>query len=242
VVGVLPGSDPELKNEYIVLSAHLDHLGVGEPIRGDRINNGAIDNASGIGSILEIARELHDSKVHLKRSVLFLAVTAEEKGLLGSAYFAGNPTVPQKSLVANINIDMFMPIHAFRSVMVLGLDESTLGTNVRAAAKADGLAVQGDLEPDRNRFIRSDQYNFIRNGIPALALKVGYEKGSPEEKLQNTWLKERYHAPSDDLNQPVDLEAAAGFNRFMLKLVEQIANQDERPRWHQASFFRRFAK
>jgi len=245
VIGKFPGTDPTLKDQYVVLSAHLDHLGIGEPINGDRIYNGAIDNAAGVASLIDIAQSLHESQgsnVRPRRSLLFVAVTGEEKGLLGSKYFAAHPTVQPGTMVADLNMDMFLPLFPLRSVTVYGLNESDLGEQIRAVAKAQGIAIQDDLEPERNIFIRSDQYSFIRRGIPAIALKFGYEKGSPEEKIAKTWLKERYHAPSDDTSQPVDLEAAARFDGLMLACAEAVANRDGRPHWNQTSFFRRFAQ
>jgi len=242
VVGLLPGADPVLKNEYVVFSAHLDHLGVGAPINGDGIYNGAMDDASGVATLIEIATLLHDEKIKLKRSVLFVAVTGEEKGELGSMFFASYPTVPRKSIVADINIDMFLPLFPLKYLEVQGLDESTLGDEIRAACKRAGVMVQADKEPDRNLFIRSDQYSFIQKGVPALAFKFGYEPGSPQEKIAKDWLKERYHAPSDDLNQPnVDKTGAAQFNRILLDLGEHVANAADRPHWNSNSFFRRFA-
>jgi Peptidase family M28 len=242
VIGMLPGADPALKDEYVVLSAHLDHLGIGEPINGDRIYNGAMDNASGVASLMDIAQSLHESHAKPRRSLLFVAVTGEEKGLLGSKYFAAHPTVKAGSMVADLNMDMFLPLFPLRSVTVYGLNESDLGDQIRAVAKAQGVGIQDDQEPERNIFIRSDQYSFIRRGIPALALKFGYEKGSPEEKIAKTWLKERYHAPSDDVKQPVDLEAAARFDGLVLAFAEAVADHTGRPHWNQASFFRRFAQ
>jgi hypothetical protein len=242
VAGLLPGSDPALKNEYVVMSAHLDHLGVGRPVNGDAIYNGAMDDASGIASILEIARILKDSGAKPRRSLIFLAVTGEEKGELGSRYFAARPTVPAKQIVADINLDMFMPLHALKVIEVQGLGESSLGETIRAAAAEFGVGVQADKEPEQNRFIRSDQYSFIRNGVPALAFKFGYEFGTPEEKIHKDWLRDRYHKPSDDLNQPVDKDAAAQFDRIIVSLLTRVANADKRPEWNQDSFFRRFAK
>jgi Zn-dependent M28 family amino/carboxypeptidase len=242
VVGIFPGSDSKLKNEYVVMSAHLDHLGIGRPVNGDAIYNGAMDDASGIASILEIARILKASGVKPKRSLIFLAVTGEEKGELGSRYFAARPTVPAKQIVADINLDMFMPLHALKVIEVQGLGESTLGETIRAAAAEAGVGVQADKEPEQNRFIRSDQYSFIRNGVPALAFKFGYEFGTPEEKIHKDWLRDRYHKPSDDLNQPVDKEAAAQFDRIIVSLLTRVANADQRPSWNADSFFKRFAK
>ncbi len=241
VAGLLPGADPKLKEEYVVLTAHLDHVGVGQPINGDSIYNGAMDDASGVASILEIARLLHESNVKLRRSVVFLAVTGEEKGLQGSRYFAAHSTVNEKSIVADINLDMFLPLHPLHYIEVQGLAESTLGDDIRGVAKDAGVELQADKEPQRNLFIRSDQYSFIRKGIPAVAFKFGYLPGSPEETLHKEWLKNRYHAPSDDLNQPVDKTAAAQFNQIILKLAERVANASDRPQWKADSFFRRFS-
>ncbi len=208
VVGVLPGNDPRLKNEFIIFSAHLDHLGIGKPIKGDSIYNGAMDNASGVAALLDVAAMLKEHSTKLRRSVLFVAVTGEEKGMLGSRYFANAPTVEPKMIVADINTDMFLPLFPLKKLTVYGLDESELGSDATAVAESLKVVPQADLEPKRNLFIRSDQYSFIKRGIPSLALKVGYDKGSPEEKIAKTWLTERYHAPSDDLAQPVDKQAA----------------------------------
>jgi Zn-dependent M28 family amino/carboxypeptidase len=214
---------------------------VGEPVNGDRIFNGAMDDASGIASLIEIARALKDQKSKTRRSVVFLAVTGEEKGLLGSRYFATHPTV-SGHIVADINMDMFLPLFPLKYLEVQGLSESTLGDDIRAVCQKAGVQVQTDKEPDRNLFIRSDQYNFIRQGVPALAFKFGYQPGSPEEKTAKDWLKYRYHAPSDDLNQPVDKTAAAQFNRILLDLGERVANAKDRPHWNADSFFKRFTQ
>ena len=238
VAAIYPGADSRLKNEYVVLSAHMDHLGIGAPIDGDNIYNGAMDNASGVAVLLDIAHSLKG--VRLKRSVLFLFVTAEEKGLLGSRYFASYPTVPAQAIVADINTDMFLPIIPLKSLIVYGLNESTLGDTVREAAGQEGVTILDDPEPLRNLFIRSDQYSLIKRGIPALAMKVGYEKGSPEEAKAQEWLHMRYHAPSDDLNQPVDFSAAAKFEDIERAMTLNIANSDARPQWKPDSFFRRF--
>jgi len=184
---------------------------------------------------------MKESGARPKRSVLFLAVTAEEKGELGSRYFAAHPTVPFRAIVANVNLDMFLPLYPLEFLEVQGLGESTLGETVRAAAKELGVEVQPDNEPEQNRFIRSDQYSFIRRGIPALAFKFGYAAGSPQEKIRRDWVRDRYHKPSDDLSQPVDTAAAAKFDRIILGLIERIADAPARPHWLDDSFFRRFA-
>jgi Peptidase family M28 len=241
VVAVRPGSDPKLKSEYVIFSAHLDHLGIGQPINGDRIYNGAMDDASGVASLIEIATMMKEQDLHLKRSVLFIAVTGEEKGELGSGFFAAYPTVPKKSIVADINMDMYLPLFPLKYLEVQGLGESTLGDDIRAACAKAGVEVQADKEPDRNLFIRSDQYSFVKQGIPALAFKFGYIPGSAQEKVAKDWLKNRYHAPSDDLNQPVDKAAAAEFNRILLDVGVRVADAADRPHWNDNSFFKRFA-
>jgi Peptidase family M28 len=242
VVAKLPGGDPKLKDEYVVLSSHMDHLGIGEPINGDRLYNGAMDNASGCALNLDIANALQRTHAKLSRSVLFVFVTAEEKGLLGSKYFASNPTVPADSMVADINTDMFLPIFPLKILTVYGLAESNLGDTVQQVAKSDGVEVQPDPEPLRNIFIRSDQYSFIRQGIPSIAMKVGFTSGSPDAEMAKKWLTERYHAPSDDLNQPVDLIAAGKFEDIVQGLTVRVANDPLRPEWKGDSFFRRFVR
>jgi Zn-dependent M28 family amino/carboxypeptidase len=241
VAGILRGSDPNLRDEFVVVSAHLDHVGVGEPVAGDRIYNGAMDNASGVAAILEVAARLHESGQRGARSIVFLAVTGEEHGELGSRYFVAHPPVPARALVANINTDMFLPLFALKTLMVLGLDESDLGIDIRAVAAELKLTVQADPEPQRNRFIRSDQYSFVRAGIPALAMKVGYDPNTPEAVTAQQWTAERYHAPSDDVNQPVDVQAASDFVNVVHQLALRIANRSSRPKWNDTSFFKRFS-
>jgi Zn-dependent M28 family amino/carboxypeptidase len=241
IVAKLPGSDPSLKNEYVALSAHTDHVGIGEPINGDRIYNGAMDNGSGSALLLDIAASLKKSPEKLRRSLLFVFVTGEEKGLLGSKYFAAHPTVPAKSIVADLNEDMFLPIVPLKSMIVYGLAESDLGDWAQQAATKYGVSVQPDPQPLRNSFIRSDQYNFIRHGVPALAM--GFGPTSPAEKqLFKDWLTNRYHAPSDDLEQPVEKASAAKFEDIYRTLAVSVANADARPQWKQDSFFRRYAE
>jgi len=240
IAGVRPGSDPALKNEYVVISAHLDHLGVGQAVKGDRIFNGAMDDASGVASLIEIARGFEENKIPTKRSILFLAVTGEEKGLQGSRYFASRPTLKGR-VVADINMDMFLPLFPLKYLEVQGLAESTLGDDVRAVAEAAGVQVQADKEPDRNRFIRSDQYSFIKHGVPSVAFKFGFIPGQPEEKIYRDWFTTRYHAVSDDLNQPVDKAAAAQFDAILAALALRVANAAEAPSWKSGSFFRRFS-
>ena len=243
IIARLPGSDAKLAAENVVLSAHLDGLGVGEPIKGDRIYNGTFDNAIGVASVIEAARTLtKKGGKRPKRSILFTIVTAEEKGLLGSRYFAQRPTVPAASLVADINFDMPLPIFAFTSVTPLGYDQSSLGDDARAVAKAMGLSIAPDPLPDRNAFIRSDQYSFIRQGIPSLFLKYGFKVGTQEAETEKAWRANIYHSPQDDLNQPVLKAEGVKMTDYFTALALRIANASSRPKWNDDSYFRRFAE
>ncbi|WP_254062881.1 M20/M25/M40 family metallo-hydrolase [Caulobacter sp. S45] len=242
VVGVLPGSDPKLKAQYVVVSAHLDHLGVGEPIKGDRVYHGAMDNASGVASLIETAKAFYAKGLKPRRSLVFVAVCGEEKGLLGSLAFAEHPTVPKAAIVADINMDEFLPLFPLKHLLILGEGESTLGAEAHAAAVAQGYDTVPDPAPDRNIFVRSDQYSFIKTGVPSIALKFQGLPGSPEEQIEKDWNTFRYHSPQDDLTQPVDLAAADAFDAFLGKLVIQVADADARPVWNRDSFFKRFDK
>lgn len=238
VVGILPGSDPALRAEYLVLTAHLDHLGVGEPVNGDSIFNGAMDNASGIATLLETAGLVARQTPRPRRSVAFVAVTGEEHGLLGSEAFAADPPLPGGTIVADLNTDMYLPINPLRKLLVNGLEESDLADDVRRVAGRMAVEVISDPEPERNAFVRSDQYSFIRRGIPALSLKVGFALGTPEHERVLQWRKERYHGVDDETTQPVDLQAAADFNRLYAQLVRQVADRPTRPAWYPTSQFR----
>jgi Zn-dependent M28 family amino/carboxypeptidase len=242
IVAKLEGSDPKLKNEYVIVSAHLDHLGVGAPIHGKTIYNGAMDDASGVASVLETAKAFSQAKPRPKRSILFVVFTAEEKGLLGSRYFAGHPTVPENAIKADLNLDMFMPLFALKKLHVQGLEQSTLAIDAKKVGEQHHIVIAGDPEPDRNSFIRTDQYSFVQAGIPALAFKFGWEAGSPEYKAWRGWLAERYHSTADDLSQPVDLVAAAQFDSFYYDLAWTVADDPAPQHYLDTSFFRRFEK
>jgi Zn-dependent M28 family amino/carboxypeptidase len=242
IVARLEGSDPTLKSEYVMVSAHLDHLGVGAPIAGRTIYNGAMDDASGVASVLEIAKRFSAAPVRPKRSMLFLVFTAEEKGLLGSRYFAGHPTVPEKDLVADLNMDMFMPLFPLKKLHVQGLAESTLAEDVKAVGAEHHIEIAPDPEPDRNSFIRTDQYSFVQAGVPALAMKFGWQAGSPEYKQWRQWLAQRYHSTEDNLTQPMDVAAAAQFDSFLGDVARRVADAPGRPHYVETSFFRRFEK
>lgn len=241
VVGILRGSDPKLRDEYVVLTAHLDHLGVGRPVNGDSVFNGAMDNGSGSALLMDVARQMAAQRITPKRSIIFLAVTGEEKGLLGSRYYANHPTVPPDQIVADLNTDMFLPIIPFKMVMVNGLEESNLADDARRAGQTAGVPVITDPEPEENRFVRSDQYSFILRGVPALSMKVGFQLNTPEHRAVLDFRENRYHHVGDDVQQHVDLVTAAAFERYYLALVQAVANRDARPTWNATSYFKRFA-
>jgi Zn-dependent M28 family amino/carboxypeptidase len=242
IVAKLEGSDPSLKNEYVLVSAHLDHLGVTAPVNGKAVFAGAMDDASGVASVLEIAKSFSKSPERPKRSMLFVIFTGEEKGLLGSRYFASRPTVPETGIVADFNLDMFMPIFALKKLHVQGLTESTLAVDARAVGAAHHIEIAVDPEPDRNSFIRTDQYSFVLAGVPALAMKFGWTADSPEYKAWRQWLAQRYHSVEDNLSQPVDSAAAAQFDSFLADLARRVANNPGRPHYVESSFFHRFEK
>jgi Zn-dependent M28 family amino/carboxypeptidase len=242
IVAKIEGNDPKLKQDCIVVSAHIDHLGIGEPINGDRIYNGAMDNGSGSAMLLDFARLFKENRPTFKRSVILLWITGEEKGLLGSRYFAEYPTVPASSIVANINTDMFLPIIPLQAVTVYGINESDLGEWAAKMAKQHGIEAQDDPKPQRNSFIRSDQYNFIRKGVPAVAMAVGCKLDTPQQKVIDEWLHNHYHAPSDDTQQPVNLETAGKFEGLVWDVLAFTADSEKAPEWKPDSFFRRFAQ
>ncbi|MES2834145.1 MAG: M28 family peptidase [Pseudomonadota bacterium] len=237
VVGCLPGSDPALADEYVVMTSHLDHVGIGTPVNGDAIYNGALDNASGVAAQLDIAEQL--MALRPRRSVLFVFVTAEEKGLLGSRAFVSNPTVPRDSIVANLNYDMALPIIPLTGVNVLGATESTIGDHARAVGAEQGLPLTPDPFPAENRFIRSDQYSFIAAGIPAVAFKFGFRADTPEAAAIRAFNETHYHKPSDDLatTQP-RVEDEIRLHDFIVALALRVANAPERPTWNADSIFR----
>lgn len=240
VVGKITGSDPKLKNEYVVHSAHLDHIGVGTPINGDSIYNGAHDNASGVASLLEIAKIYNNLKQKPKRSILIVMVTAEELGLLGSAYFANHPTVPANSMVANVNTDMPAIIAPLLSVVPLGAQHSSLYKQVEQASKHLGLSVEEDPEPEQNRFIRSDQYSFVVRGVPALHIKYGNKTADGKNNLDETvkkWREVYYHKPQDNPDGVFDYDAGKKYAQLNFLIGYLVAQQPERPTWNENDFF-----
>lgn len=240
VAAFLPGSDPVLGSEYVVYTAHLDHIGeLAGDGHDDAINNGAMDNASGVAVMLETARMFVESGAP-RRSILFLAVTAEEKGLVGSEYYAQNPTVPVESIVATINLDMPVLLYEFGDVIAFGAEHSTLGEAVRQAAGDFGISLTPDPFPEQNIFVRSDHYRFVQQGVPSIFLVTGpasLDGETDTQPLFENFLKEHYHRPSDDIGNPINYVAAGRFTKINTRAGEIVANQGERPTWHEGDFF-----
>jgi hypothetical protein len=236
VVGLLEGRHPRLRHEFIVMSAHLDHLGR----KGDVIYPGAMDNAVGMATLLEVARLQQLSGKPLDRSVLFVALTAEEKNYLGSVYFARHPPVPAAAVVAAVNIDMPILLHDFKAVVALGGQHSTLGAAVERAVRRLGLQTAPDPQPEQSRFTRSDQYSFVRQGIPAVILGPGgasFDAREDGDALMRDFRRQRYHQPGDDLDQPFHWPAVQRFAQLQWELLQEIGSQAERPRWLPGDFF-----
>jgi hypothetical protein len=239
VVGVLRGTDPRLAHEHIVYSAHLDHLGTLEGEKGDVIHNGALDNATGTASLIEIARAFAAQRPAPRRSIVFLAVTGEEKGLLGSSYFAQHPSVPGP-LVANLNMDMILALYPSRDLVVLGAEHSSLGPVVTRIARRMGYELRPDPLPEEVRFVRSDQYSFVKRGVPALNVNQGPRSSDPARNgpaLTAAWLKEIYHTPKDDLGQRIDYDTLARLARLNWLVGREVADAPLRPRWNAGDFF-----
>jgi len=235
VAGLIEGADPVLKGEVVVLSAHLDHVGVTPPVKGDGINNGALDNAGGIATTLEVARAFQESGKPPRRSILVLAVTGEEKGLLGAEYFAHNPTVPAAALVADVNLDMPILTYDFLDVVAFGAERSSLGEAVRQAAARTGVALSPDPLPEEGLFTRSDHFRFVEVGVPSTFLMTGFQNGG-EAKFRG-FLASCYHRPCDDVSQPIDYLAGAKFARLNYEIARELADADARPKWNKGDFF-----
>lgn len=239
IIAAVEGSDPVLKNEYVVFSAHLDHIGVSEH-DDDKINNGALDNASGVSILLETARLLSMMPEKPKRSILFVVVTGEEKGLLGSSYFAINPTVPVKQMVANVNLDMPVLLYPFADVIAFGSTHSSMGAIVEKAAKKVGISLSPDPMPEKALFTRSDHYSFVKAGIPSIFLVTGFkskDESVDSGRIFGDFIKNHYHQHSDEITLPIDYQAAATFVEVNLMIGLDIANQKQRPTWNKGDFF-----
>ncbi len=247
VIGIVPGTDDDLRNEYIVYTAHLDAVGVRTPSSSDEgegekekdlIRNGMYDNAMGVALMLETARAI--AAAPLKRSVMFVALTAEESGLLGSDYFVNNPTVPVDSIVTNINLDMPLFLYPVADLIAFGSQHSSLQAVVESSSHAEGFTFSEDPMPEERLFVRSDQYSFVRAGIPAVYLVTGFNSNDPEidgEELFKDHLKNHYHDVSDDLSRPVDWASAVRFARAHTRIGQAIANDRDRPTWNEGDFF-----
>ncbi|MDA1064164.1 MAG: M28 family metallopeptidase [Proteobacteria bacterium] len=238
VIGILRGTDPELRDEYVVYSAHLDHVGRGVEVDGDDLYNGMYDNALGTAIMIESARAL--AAAPPRRSILFIALTGEEKGLLGSDYFAHYPTVPSDSIVANVNIDMPLFLFPLADIIAFGAENSSLGPVAAAAASAEGLVLTPDPVPIENIFVRSDQYSFVKKGIPAIYLDPGptsTDDSIDGAAITTAFRRTHYHQPSDDLSQPIDWDSAVRFTRANTRIGWSIANDDARPSWNEGNFF-----
>jgi Zn-dependent M28 family amino/carboxypeptidase len=235
VIGLLRGSDPALADQYVVLSAHLDHVGVDPHLPGDKIHNGAMDNAAGVATMLEAARAFATAKTRPKRSILFVALTAEEDGLLGSSYLAQHPVTGSGLLVADVNLDMPILLYDFQDVIAFGGEHSTMGEIVARAGARMGVTVSPDPMPEEQFFERSDHFNFVRAGVPSIFLMTGFKNGG--EKAFRDFLANHYHQPSDQIDLPFDWEAGAKFARLNYWIAREAADAAEAPRWYEGNPF-----
>jgi hypothetical protein len=235
VVGVIPGSDPALAGEYVLLTAHLDGLGIREDGEGDRIRNGAMDNATGIATLIEVARQLMRDGVRPRRPILIAAVTAEEKGLLGAEYLARHPIVGNGRIVSDVNLDMPILTYDFQDVIAFGAEHSTMGEIVARAAARMNVALAPDPLPEENLFVRSDHYKFVREGVPSVFLMTGFA-GEGRRRFTG-FLEEHYHTPRDDMALPFNWTTGARFAELNYRIAREIADSDQAPRWYADSFF-----
>jgi Zn-dependent M28 family amino/carboxypeptidase len=242
VVGMLEGANPQLRGEYVILMAHLDHIGQGFATEGDRTYNGALDNAGGVAVMLETARAIAEGRDRPQRSVLFLATTAEERGLLGSRYFALHPTVPREAIVAVVNVDMPVALYPAAAYAAIGAEHSTLGENAFSALMAEGLGMLPVLTPERGLFTLADQYSFVLEGIPALYLHdvpVSSDPAIDARRVFDDFLERHYHEVSDDLGLPINWDSLASFTRVQVRICRSIADDPRRPEWLPGDFYGR---
>jgi hypothetical protein len=237
VIALLKGSDPTLAAEHVVLMGHLDHLGVKPDAKPgeDAIYNGALDNAAGVATMLEAARLFATQPVRPKRSILFIANTGEERGLLGADYYAGHPTVPASSIVGLVDLDMPLLLYPFTDVTAFGADHSTIGAVVAEAGRSMGVSVSPDPMPEEAIFTRSDHYQFVRRGVPAVLLMTGHANGGKD--IWNSWLNKIYHSPQDDLTQKIDWDAGARYALLNYRISRAMADAPSRPMWLQGDYF-----
>jgi hypothetical protein len=227
VLGLLPGTDPALAPQVVVVSAHLDGYGHGESVNGDSIYNGAFDDAAYVATLIRLAqaRDGHG----FRRSVLFAAFTGEEKGLLGATWFTRHPTAPRADLAADINLDQLRPLFPLRILTMHAVDDTTLGASAREVAASMGIEIRPDHEPDRHLLTRADHWPFLKIGVPATGFVFGYDPGTEAERRYRQWYDVRYHRPQDDMTQPIDFKAAADFNTFFYRLTAAVADAQQRP-------------
>lgn len=237
VIGVIEGSDPALKDEVILLTAHLDHIGVDEGGKpgDDLINNGALDNASGIAVLIEAANRFRRLKHAPRRTIAFAALTAEEMGLIGSDYLAHNPVFEGKRVIANVNLDMPVLLYKFTDVVAFGAERSTIGPVVREAAASLDVALSPDPLPEEGLFTRSDHYSFVKQGVPSVFLIIGFGNGG--EKIFREFLDTHYHSPTDDLALPILYDQAARFTELNYRIARALADADAAPAWNPGDFF-----
>ncbi len=240
VIGILRGSDPELAGEYVVFTAHLDHVGTGVPINGDSIYNGMYDNAMGSSLLIETARGFAAMPEPPRRSIIFIALTAEERGLVGSDYFANYPTVPSDSLIANVNLDMPLLLYPLADVIAFGAEHSSLEAAISEVVGEEGFTLAPDPIPEEVLFIRSDQYSFVKKGIPAVFLVPGLTSTDPEidpKAINREHRQTHYHQPSDDLSRPIYWDSAVRFARANVRIGYAVAQGQQRPTWNEGDFF-----
>jgi hypothetical protein len=227
VLGVLPGTDPALKAQVVVVSAHLDGYGHGEAVKGDSLYNGAFDDAAYVATLIQLAKDRHGQG--FRRSVIFAAFTGEEKGLLGATWFTRHPTVPKADLAADINLDQLRPLFPLKILTMHAVDDTTLGATAKSVAAGMGIEIRPDREPDRHLLTRADHWPFLRIGVPATGFVFGYDPGTEAERRYRQWYDVRYHRPQDDMGQPLDFQAAGDFNTFFYRLTAAVADADQRP-------------
>ena len=240
IIGIIEGSDLVLRNEYVTFTAHLDHVAPANGDGDDLINNGALDNAAGVAALLENARLLMALPERPRRSIMFVIVTAEEKGLLGSQYFAENPTVPIENIVANVNLDMPLILYPFNDVIAFGAQHSSLKSSTAKALQTLGLALLDDPMPEQAIFVRSDHYRFVQQGVPSVMLATGYGSDDPGldgEQIWNDFFANHYHQVSDSVELPINYEAGAQFAQVNFMIGLEIANAEQRPSWNEGDFF-----
>ena len=238
ILAALPGVDPKLGGEYVVIAAHLDGYGFGTPVNGDDLYNGTLDDAAYVALLIQMADDIKAHRLPApKRSILFAAFTGEEKGLLGSYWFVAHPTVSVGRLAADVNLDQLRPLFPLRILTAEALADTSLGDTARAVAAAMHIEIRADAEPERNLLHRADQYPFLTVHVPAISFIFGYDRDTEAETRYREWYQLRYHRPQDDLMQPVDFKAAAQFDTFFYRLVEDIANAPTRPMIYATSPF-----